>query len=283
MDDRIRFYFDQGLTQTEIALCLSVIDDLHISVRHLRRRLSGLQLYRRRQYSDPERVVNFIASQLEGPGCLHGYRMMHERCRLNGLRLTRAMVREIQISLDPSGVEERRGRRLRRRRYGVPGPNYLWHMDSYDKLKPYGIAVNGCIDGFSRHIIWMQAYFTNNNPRVIAGYYFRAVAERRGCPQIIRSDFGTENVHVNRLQEFLREDSTGTVHGPCVFQGTSQANQRIESWWGIYRRQNADYWMDMFKELRSTGDFTGDATDKGLIQFCFLSIIQVTACCLACY
>ncbi len=27
MDDRIRFYFDQGLTQTEIALCLSVIDD----------------------------------------------------------------------------------------------------------------------------------------------------------------------------------------------------------------------------------------------------------------
>ncbi len=64
MDDRIRFYFDQGLTQTEIARCLSVIDDLHISVRHLRRRLSGLQLYRRRQYSDPERVVNFIGSQL---------------------------------------------------------------------------------------------------------------------------------------------------------------------------------------------------------------------------
>ncbi len=57
------FTFDQGLTQTEIALCLSVIDDLHISVRHLRRRLSGLQLYIR-QYSDPERVVNFIASQL---------------------------------------------------------------------------------------------------------------------------------------------------------------------------------------------------------------------------
>ncbi len=58
------FTFDQGLTQTEIALCLSVIDDLHISVRHLRRRLSGLQLYRQRQYSDPERVVNFSASQL---------------------------------------------------------------------------------------------------------------------------------------------------------------------------------------------------------------------------
>ncbi len=65
MDDRIRFYFDQGLTQTEIALCMSVIDDLHISVRHLRRRLSGLQIYRRRQYSDPERVVT--CSQIQFP------------------------------------------------------------------------------------------------------------------------------------------------------------------------------------------------------------------------
>jgi len=28
------------------------------------------------------------------------------------------------------------------------------------------------------------------------------------------------------------EDETGVVHGLCVFQGRSTANQRIESWWG---------------------------------------------------
>ena len=33
-------------------------------------------------------------------------------------------------------------------------------IDSYDKLKPYGIGINGCIDGFSRHIMWMEAYTT---------------------------------------------------------------------------------------------------------------------------
>lgn len=113
LDEQIRYYFDQGLTQAEIALCLSVIDNFHISVRHLIRRLSSIQLYHRRQYSDPECVVRFIARQLEGPGRLHGYRMMFERCRLNGLRLTREMVRDIQLRLDPLGVEERRGRRLR--------------------------------------------------------------------------------------------------------------------------------------------------------------------------
>ena len=27
------------------------------------------------------------------------------------------------------------------------GPNFLWHCDGYDKLKPYGLCIHGCIDG----------------------------------------------------------------------------------------------------------------------------------------
>ena len=26
-------------------------------------------------------------------------------------------------------------------------PNFIWHCDGYDKLKPFGIAIHGCIDG----------------------------------------------------------------------------------------------------------------------------------------
>lgn len=62
----------------------------------------------------------------------------------------------------------------------------------------------------------MEAYVTNNNPRVIAGYYLRSVINKSGCPKIIRSDRGTENVHVNRLQEFLREDDMNMVQGNCT-------------------------------------------------------------------
>ena len=116
-----------------------------------------------------------------------------------------------------------------------------------------------------------------HKPQVVAAYFVAAVSERGGCPKIIRSDLGTENVHVNRIQCFLCEDENGTVHVPCVLQGRSTANQRIESWWGNYRRQNADYWRDWFQEFQSVGDFRGDMVDKGLIQFCFLSLIQVTS------
>ena len=44
-------------------------------------------------------------------------------------------------------------------------------MDGYDQPKPFGTAISGYIDGFSHYIVWMEAYTTNNDPKVIADYY----------------------------------------------------------------------------------------------------------------
>ncbi len=53
-------------TQTEIALCLSVRDNIQISTRHLRRRRARLKLYRRSHFSDA------ADSDLDGPNlCDH--------------------------------------------------------------------------------------------------------------------------------------------------------------------------------------------------------------------
>ena len=30
----------------------------------------------------------------------------------------------------------------------LQGPNHVWHTDGFDKLKPYGFAIHGCIDGY---------------------------------------------------------------------------------------------------------------------------------------
>ena len=67
--------------------------------------------------------------------------------------------------LDSQGTKQRKSKRLKRRIYrskvcyhstraaqhelevNFKGPNFLWHCDGYDKLKPYGIAIHGCIDG----------------------------------------------------------------------------------------------------------------------------------------
>lgn len=178
--------------------------------------------------------------------------------------------------IDPEGVELRRARRLRRRQYNNRSPNAVWHMDGYDKLKPYGIAIHACIDGFSRYVVWMEAYNTNNDPKVIADYYISTVTRLGGCPERLRADPGTENGHVKEMQVFLRRNHTDHYAGESSFMyGCSTANQRIESWWGIFRKQSGQFWMDIFQTLRDDGHFSGDFLDKNLIQFCFLNLVQV--------
>ena len=33
------------------------------------------------------------------------------------------------------------------------GPDFVWHIDGYDKLKPYGFTIHGCVDGLA-HLIY---------------------------------------------------------------------------------------------------------------------------------
>jgi hypothetical protein len=49
----------------------------------------------------------------------------------------------------------RKQHKLKRRVYQNPGPNAVWHADGYDKLKPYDFAIHGCIDGWSRKVLWL--------------------------------------------------------------------------------------------------------------------------------
>uniref|UniRef100_A0A096M0Z2 Integrase core domain-containing protein n=1 Tax=Poecilia formosa TaxID=48698 RepID=A0A096M0Z2_POEFO len=114
--------------------------------------------------------------------------------------------------------------------YYSRGPNYVWHMDGYDKLKPFGIGINGCIDGFSRRLIWLEAYKTNNDPRVIAGYFMDAVIKAEGCPERLRVDLGTENVNAADMQRYLHLTEDQPESDNVIF-GPSTGNQRIERWW----------------------------------------------------
>lgn len=159
-------YFVYGFSQKDILAYLKLLHNKYISARTLKRILNKLKLYRRKNYSSFEDVVNFLQQEVTKSGQLQGYRWMHLRCIQNNLVVTQEIVRELLRLLDPDGVEIRKRKRLRRRQYFNQGPNYLWHVDSYDKLKPFGICINGCIDGFSRHIIWLRAGITSSDPKV---------------------------------------------------------------------------------------------------------------------
>ena len=173
---------------------------ISLTLRTLKRSLRSQHLFRRKYHTDVLDIARFVSDQLRESGGLHGYRWMHLKCRQAGFVTTRQVVYTIMQILDKDGVELRRKGRLKRRKYFAKGPNYLWHLDAYDKLKPYGLCISGCIDGFSRQLIWLNVYRTSSNPRVIAGYYIEAVDQLVGCPSMVRGDMGTENGHVAGMQ-----------------------------------------------------------------------------------
>ena len=44
------------------------------------------------------------------------------------------------------------------------GPNDVWHLDGYDKLKPYGFSIHGCIDGY---VNWLNIDYKMNKHNII--------------------------------------------------------------------------------------------------------------------
>lgn len=273
----IKLYFHLGLYYSDIAAVLALKHNIVISVRHLQRILRLHRLTRRYGYSSYADLFTFLSKQLDGSGSSHGYRWMYQKCVENGLVVKKEDVRLALLVLDAAGVKVRQSRRLSRRKYFSKGPNWIWHFDSYDKLKPFGLCISGCVDGFSRKTIWLKVSHTSSDPRVIGAYFMDAVEEHGGCPRICRADKGTENSSVRDLQRHMRRNDEDAFGKEMSFlYGRSTANQRIESWWSFLRKECIDYWMCVMHSLKDDGYFDGDVIDKQLLLFCFLGTLQVS-------
>lgn len=82
-------------------------------------------------------------------------------------------------------------------------------------------CVNRCIDCFAQKIIWLNAYKSSSNPKVIGGYFVEALKVLSKCPRLANTDRCTEICLVRKLQRHLCRN-----HGDAlsVFTGVSTAN-----------------------------------------------------------
>ena len=145
MDDLIKLYFSLGFSNKEILLILAQNHQIVTCIQILKRHCRDLGLFRRKQHSNLDEVLAFVHQELQHNGQMQGYRWLHLRAIQLGFIVQQDTIRQIVKFLDPQGVELRRSQRLRRRQYNTKGPNALWHMDSYDKLKPYETSNCHCI------------------------------------------------------------------------------------------------------------------------------------------
>ena len=234
-EEAIRHYFSKNYDYNTILNFLEKYHEIKISKRTLLNRLKVFGLCRRGRAVDEQLVREHILRELDGSGSLLGYSSMWRRFNSKyDINVPRSTVHILLVELDPEETLQRKAHRLKRRQYSNPGPNFCWHSDGYNKLKPYGFPVHGCIDGYSRRIIWLKFTRSNNNPRVTASFFMESIKELQGCPALLRTDRGTENVSMATVQCFLRRNHQDSLAGLNAHRyGSSHPNQRIEGWWAF--------------------------------------------------
>lgn len=270
-ENLLRYYFQRGFTYKEILLFLQTYHNHTISYNTLLRRFRQYGLRRRGQINDLE-VLDLrrrILEIMSGSGSLQGYRSVWHTLELEGLRVPRVIVADIIRELDPEGIELRKTHRLKRRIYRNPGPNYAWHVDGYDKLKMWGFHIHGCIDGYSRKILWLSVLRSNKLPDGPASLYLDTVANMGGCPVEVITDLGTENGLLAGMQSFFRDNADAHRYV------TSQRNQRIECWWSFFSKHQSKWWRNFFRDLETKGILdTSSELSMECLWFCFSDLLQ---------
>ena len=277
--DIIQQYFYKGLPYRHIILMLEKHHNICMSQTTLKRRLKDYDLTRRKELDNEylDHVRYMISMEIEnGPDSLNGYRTMWHVLRLrHHINVPRHVVESIMREVDPQGVAYRKNRCLKRRTYVSRGPNFCWHMDGYHKLKPFGFCIHGCVDGFSRRIIWLEVQRSNKNPSVVAKYFLDSIRAARGCPARVYTDPGTENGLVAAIQCYLRGEGSEYAGSLAHKYVTSTSNQRIECQWSHFRKQRSSWWIDFFNDLIES-DILNLTIDlhKEALWFCFAELIQ---------
>ena len=136
--------------------------------------------------------------------------------------------------LDPVGLE-RRTNDLNRKRgeYIVLGPNFIWSIDRHDKLAEWGFQIYGCIDAYSRNILWLYVGISNRTSHSVLRQFLNTCITLGYQAKIIRSDCGKETLlcaEVHFALAHATQDNLNFKFRDCWFYGTSTGNQHIESW-----------------------------------------------------
>ena len=160
-----------------------------------------------------------------------------------GVNISKEHARKGLADIDPKGVSLRKKKAVKRRTYETNGPFYVFHIYGNQKLKRFGFAIRGCIDGFSRKLIWLFVSTTNNDPLVAANFYYKAITNLGRAPNTLRMDLGTENVYCEELQVFFTKNSNSFL---CA---ASTRNQQVEVFWSRIKKFNLSWWIDFFSNL----------------------------------
>ena len=270
--DLIRYYYSRSprLKYEEISFIITEHHKIPLTIDRLKKAVSKLGLKRRKSPVDDGILDDIVSNEVSTSLSLIGYRQMkHVISRKYNIDISYERVRQSLLRIDPEGVDLRSRNVIRRRIYFSNGPFHMIHIDGHDKLKKWGFAIHGGIDGFSRKILWLKVATTNNDPIVVANYFFEFLKTYKTAPTLLRFDRGRENIYCEDMQTFSTKRQRSFIYASSV------RNQRIEALWSRLVRYRIRWWVDLFHRMGMVGLYDAELPlHRELILFCFISAIQ---------
>ena len=184
--ETIELYLMYGFSKSKVAEMLGV------SRKTVTRRMEEFGMKdsyeRHSNITDPELDIKVADVFKSFPNC--GIRRMRGFLSSQGFRIQWDRIRNSMWRIDPAGLILRSLQLniVSRRKYSVAGPLALWHMDGNHKLIRWGFVIHGCIDGYSRRIMFLHCS-TNNRATTVLRLFEESV-EQFGLPSRVRADHG---------------------------------------------------------------------------------------------
>ena len=213
---------------------------------HRRIQEYGIQEMGRFSNVSDDELNNKVRLFLTEHGNFIGFSMVYGYLQSIGLRIQQSRVRRSLAQVDPENSRLRWAMVVSRRAYAVRAPNSLWHIDGHHSLVSWGFVIHGCIDGYSRMIIYLHC--ASNNRSETVGELFQQGIHKFGLPSRVRTDCGGENVLVWEIMEHSRGINRGSA-----LRGTSTQNQRIERLWRDVFRCVACNFYYLFQSMEING------------------------------
>ena len=127
------------------------------------RRVQEYSLSELQQFSDisDDRIDAIIKDYMSRHGSTTGEPLISGYFHSLGLHIQRSRIRAAINRVDPRNTALRWGALVSRRRYFVPWPNSLWHIDGHHSLIRWKFVIHGCCDGKSRKIRYLMCSANN--------------------------------------------------------------------------------------------------------------------------